>query len=249
MEIWIEKLLELQELDLRVSKMHAQLAEVPQLRSQAELQYRNEALALVDAQEELKVAEVEVKSFDSEIAVLQARKRDFQSKSALIKNNDEYRAALLQIEMVNQAIASVEERQLEAMFKVDQLKEKVSLREKDFLAGKARAQVVLEDLETRRKNCERLISELNESRPGVVAELEDAVRQAVSNGGECGNCVSVYTRLRSSKTYSSLTPCVVPLEDGACGRCHLKVPAQQRSDVLKSKLVLCPSCGAIVYQE
>jgi predicted nucleic acid-binding Zn-ribbon protein len=213
------------------------------------LQYRNEALALVDAQEELKVAEVEVKGFDSEIAVLQARKRDFQSKSALIKNNDEYRAALLQIEMVNQAIASVEERQLEAMFKVDQLKEKVSLREKDFLAGKARAQVVLEDLETRRKNCERLISELSESRPGVVAELEEVIKQAVSNGAECGNCVSVYSRLRSSKTYSSLVPCVVPLEDGSCGRCHLKVTAQQRSDVLKSKLVQCPSCGAIVYQE
>ena len=145
--------------------------------------------------------------------------------------------------MVNQAIASVEERQLEAMFKVDQLKEKVSLREKDFLAGKARAQVVLEDLETRRKNCERLISELSESRPGVVAELEEVIKQAVSNGAECGNCVSVYSSVHRRPIRPG--PCVVPLEDGS-GRCHLKV-TRGTLGCVEVKLCSVP-CGAIVYQ-
>ena len=114
MQAWVEKLVELQDIDLKIAKLELQLGELPKRQAEAELQYKAEADALATASDELKQAEVAAKGIETQITTARDKKRDFQAKTITIKNNDEYRAAILQIEMMDKAIADLEEKQIEA---------------------------------------------------------------------------------------------------------------------------------------
>ncbi|MBP5672156.1 MAG: hypothetical protein J6X49_07180 [Victivallales bacterium] len=247
MRPWVEKLIELQEIDLQVARLEQQLAELPKRQAEAELQYKAEADAYAAAEDELKKAEVAMRGIETEISAMSTKKRDFQSKTISIKSNDEYRAAILQIEMIDREIANLEEKQIAAMITIDQLREKKAAKEKELTAGKARAKIVLADLDARKVALENQITEQNAGRPAVVADLEAIGKADAEAGVERTNYLASYNRLRSSKTHSKTVGCVARLEDMACGRCHMNVTYQLKNETNNGKLVFCPSCGAILY--
>lgn len=249
MRPWVEKLIELQEIDLQVARLEQQLAELPKRQAEAELQYKAEMDAFTAADDELKKAEVAARGLETEIASMGAKKRDFQSKTISIKSNDEYRAAILQIEMIDREIGDLEEKQIAAMIAIDQLRENKALKEKELTAGKARAKIVLADLDARKAVLDKQIVEQDARRPAVVAELEAIGKADADAGVEKANYIASYNRLRSSKTYSKTIGCVARLDEMACGRCHMNVTYQLKNETAKGKLVFCPSCGAILYAE
>lgn len=46
-------------------------------------------------------------------------------------------------------------------------------------------------------------------------------------------------------------PCVVPISNGVCGACHLKLPSGRASDLRRTEgsLSVCDNCGAFIYQD
>ncbi len=244
MNEWMRHLVDLQDLDLRVVKLKEQLAGVPAKSKEAEQQYAAETAALEAARKAYLDAEMANRRFDGEIAALQQKKKDFQSKSALIRNNDEYRAAMLQIEMCDHAIAECEEKQLEAMMVLDELQRKVREREEELAAGKKRADTILADLATRQRNCEEAIAELQTKRPSMVEGIPELP-------------LSLYERLRTRWENSPAMPYVVSINGRSCGRCFIELPNQIVSNARKSNphadevedkdIVTCPSCTAILY--
>ena len=249
MQAWVEKLIELQEIDLRIAKLEIQLGELPKRRAEAEFQYKAEADALAEATEERKKAEAEAKSIETQISSMREKKRDFQAKTVSIKNNDEYRAAILQIEIMDKTIADFEEKQLEIMIKIDQLRVKEAEKQKDLEAGKARAKLVLADLDSRKANLDKLIAAQVAKRPAIVADLEAIGKADAEAGVSRTDYLACYNRLRASKSHPQTVGCVAVLEDIACGRCHMSVTAQLKNETRKGKMVFCPSCGAILYSE
>ena len=240
MHDWVESLLALQELDIRLAKMDEQLRSIPEKRKEAEKQYAAETEALNLAKAAFKEAELAARKYDGEINALLEKKRSFQSKSALIKNNDEYRAALMQIEMCDHAVAALEEKQLEAMMALDGLKETVALREKDLASGKKRAEGMLEDLKTLTANCQAQIDELQAKRPELLKPFAERYPDEPY--------LERYTRLRAGRG-NPTTPCVVPVLDESCGRCRMKITAQLKNDTVNGKLTFCPSCSAMLFWE
>ena len=249
MQAWVEKLVELQDIDLKIAKLELQLGELPKRQAEAELQYKAEADALAAATNELKQAEVTAKGIETQITTARDKKRDFQSKTITIKNNDEYRAAILQIEMMDKAIADLEEKQIEAMILIDQLRTNKAQKEKDLEAGKARAKIVLADLESRKANFDKLIAAQAAKRPAIVEALEAISKADAEAGAPRTDYLPSYNRLRASKSHPKTVGCVANLEDMACGRCHMSVTAQLKNETRKGKMVFCPSCGAILYSE
>jgi predicted nucleic acid-binding Zn-ribbon protein len=240
MHDWVESLLALQELDIRMAKMDEQLRSLPEKRKEAEKQYAAESEALNIAQAAYKEAELASRKYDGEISALQEKKRTFQAKSALIKNNEEYRAALLQIELCDHAVAELEEKQIEAMLALDGMKEKVLLCEQNLASGKKRAEGILEDLKTLAANCQAQNDELQARRPELLKPFAERYPDEPY--------LERYTRLRAGRG-NPTTPCVVPVLDESCGRCRMKVTAQLKNDTINGKLVLCPNCSAMLYYE
>ena len=90
MQDWTHKLLALQDIDLQLAKINEQLAQVPQKQKEAEALFQAESQDYEKVRQQVKQAELALKQLDNQIAMQQDKKRDFQSKTILIKNNDEY---------------------------------------------------------------------------------------------------------------------------------------------------------------
>jgi len=236
MHDWAIKLLAVQDIDIKMAKTDAQLALVPSKQAEADQLFETENQALEKAKQCLKEAEVAGKNLDNEIVTQQEKKRNFQSKTILIKNNEEYRAALLQIEMCEQVIKNLEDQQLEKMFEIDALKEEVANQQKEVELAKKRAQGVKEEYEVLKGNCEKQLVQLKLEREQAVAEVDPELLRP-------------YTHLRSGRNQNPTQPCLVPIIDGACGRCRMRMTAQTCQDTINGKVVFCPSCAAMIYAE
>ena len=151
--------------------------------------------------------------------------------------------------MMDKAIADLEEKQLEAMMLIDQLRTNKAQKDKDLEAGKARAKIVLADLESRKANFDKLIAAQAAKRPAIVEALEAISKADAEAGAPRTDYLPSYNRLRASKSHPKTVGCVANLEDMACGRCHMSVTAQLKNETRKGKMVFCPSCGAILYSE
>jgi len=236
MHDWAIKLLAVQDIDIKMAKIAEQLALVPAKQAEADQLFEAENRALEQAKQRLKESEVAGKKLDNEITVQQEKKRNFQSKTILIKNNDEYRAALVQIEMCDQGIKNLEDQQLEKMFEIDALKQKIVALQKDVEQAKKRAQGVKEEYQTLKENCEKQYAQLKLEREKVAADADpELLRQ--------------YNHLRSGRKSNPTQPCLVPIMDGACGRCRMRMTAQTCQDTTNGKVVVCPSCAALIYAE
>lgn len=234
MQEWAATLLELQDLDIKMAKLEEQLAQVPIKIKGAQSLYQAESDAFDDAKKAAQDASLAIRNIEKEADAIREQKRSFQSKTAMIKNNDDYKAALIQIEMCEHAISDLEDKQLEAMEQLDIVQQRLKEKTDSLTEAKHRAEGVCEDLEIRRKNCTEQIKILTAKRPALAAAVDKDI-------------LSKYERLRAARNNVRTRPCFVPIIDGACGRCRMKVTDQAVSDTRKGLVVHCGSCSAILY--
>jgi predicted nucleic acid-binding Zn-ribbon protein len=237
MHEWVEQLLAVQEKDLRIEKLAEQIRSVPEdkARSRQLLQAGEEGVA--EAHHALQEEEKALHSLEMEADGIEAKKRDFQAKSTMIKNNEEYRAALHQIETCNRQIAELEDRELELMEKIEEARGLLEKRTKELKATKERVANMMSDLDTRLENCKKQVEKLKEGRSVALQDISpDIVRR--------------YERLRHSRqAQRGDGRALVCVRDDVCDRCRMNVTAQIRNDARKGLPVSCQNCGALLYHE
>lgn len=242
---WLEKLLEIQNIDLRIARIEEQLAEIPRLAEETKKYYLDENQAFEEAKKAAQALELSVRKIEKDIDSVKEQKKNLLSKSAIIKNNDEYRAAMLQIEMCDHSVSDYETEILTLMDKLDEAKKVVAEKNASLEEAKSRASGVIEELRTKQANCKTALENLQKQREPLIPQVEQTLFKR-------------YERLRSAKNSVKTRPCVVPVEfteegeglDGCCGHCHVKLPAQVLTNTLKgASAVFCPSCSAILYSD
>ncbi len=239
MQEWVGKLLAVQEIDLRLDKLREQVASVPEEQQKAARIVHGDEEQLAQAKSALKDVEKALKDLEIEADSLRAKKADFQTKSAMIKSNEEYRAALLQIEQCDKLIAHLEDRELEVMERLETARSAVTAAAKALEAAKARATEMGVDLQTRLGNSKTQIDKLTAERtPALAGVAPDIVRR--------------YERLRASpaRAHHADRRALVPIREGVCcDRCRMNVTAQTRMNARKGQPVLCEHCGTMLYHE
>ena len=151
----IRQLLEIQDRDQRLAKLEAQLRAVPVEKKRAETELLAGEQGLATVRDQIRTAEKIVKSVELDIETVRIRMRDFQSKSAMIKSNDEYKAALHQIETCRLQVVGLEDKQLVAMGDLEKAKYTLEQENHKLEATRQRVKSAVEDLETRARNCRR----------------------------------------------------------------------------------------------
>ena len=239
MQEWAQKLLAVQEIDLRLDKLREQSRSVPEERQKVARMLLADETALAQAKEALKHIEMELKELEVDVASLRAKKADFQTKSAMIKSNEDYRAAISQIDQCNKLISDLEDRELEVMERLEAARGAVATAGRRLEAATERAKEMNADLDTRLANSKQQIDKLAAERaPSLVGIAPETIRR--------------YDRLRASPARISHPDrrALVPVRDGACcDRCRMNLTAQTRMNVRKGMPVLCENCGTMLYHE
>ncbi len=234
---WTDKLLELQENDLRILKLRRQIAAVPEEKRQAEEALKAASGSVERAKKVVIDTEKEIKKLESEIDSLRAKQRDFAAKSAMIKDNNEYRAALSQIEECRNKISACEDRELELMERLEQARKELEKEKKDYKAVEKRVQQTIEDLDLRARNCQAQIDKLTAAREELAKYVPT-------------DKLNRYERILNSPVGQAGRPPLVGVgKSNMCGGCHMNVPAQSRIDAANGLLSTCPNCGAMLYYD
>lgn len=227
----IEKLLILQDRDRRIAQLQRELESIgPQRRA---LQAKATAVhtALEDGRLKNRHLESERKKLELEVEARKERIERYSLQQFQTKRNEEYRALAHEIETCKAEIVQFEDRELEFMEQADVAHQAVADAAKQAEAVKRESDRQLAELASREATLQQHMAEAVSGRETIAAAAGDAG-------------LSAYERLRKNKGERV----VVGVDHGACGGCHMKLPAQV---VLacrgNQEIVACPNCGRILY--
>jgi len=237
MDDWVTKLLDLQDKDLRIAKLEEQVRSAPAEKKRVGRILEDAEAAVADVKKTRQVQQTRLKELEIEAETLRAKMRDFQSKSALIKNNDEYRAAMAQIDGCRAQISEIEDRELAVMEELELSRADLQQCGKERDAAKARVVEMLADIDARVASSTTQLEKLCGERDPVAAGISAEILQR-------------YERLRkNSRRKLSDARAFVPIRDNVCDGCHMNVTAQTRMNARKGVMVSCEMCGALLYWE
>ena len=236
MHDWARSLVNLQDLDIQIGHLEESLAQIPLKIADAQNLYQAENAEFETAKKNAQDAELVIRAAEKNIAAINEQKRNFQSKTAIIKSNDEYRAALIQIEMCDKQISEAETEMLAGMDKLDELKAVLKEKGDSLAAAKKHAEDVCKTFKEEENQIKAKIAELQAQRPELASKVDEEL-------------LSKYERLRTAKRHKPTQAVIVPVNDGCCGRCRIAVTTQVLNNTHKGQVVYCGSCGAMLYYE
>ena len=233
----LEKLLILQDRDLRRKALETQLRAVPQEISQVEQKIAGEKAAIDGAKAELRDLESKKKLLEIEIGLAEGKLGKYRTQQSQVRKNDEFKALGHEIETTESAISAFEEQELGIMYAIDEAKKK-------FAAAEAVLKANISGHEGR-------IRVLREREANLAVELKSAQAEvATAREPLAEPRLKVYDRIATRNL-----PAVVAVSGGKCGGCHLKVSSEVESAArgkgadATTPLPTCDQCGRIVYWE
>lgn len=229
----IKKLIELQKLDGEIYAFKRDLREKPQSLAKLKEEFESKKVNLKAHEDQYKnlqlthkALEGDMKSFDDNIAKANAQ-------LSVLKTNKEYTAKLTEIENIKADKSLVEEKLINSYDAMDAAKaaiekEKVVVaeEEKKYLAEKK----VIED---------------------SIKVLEDQARVLEVQRAAIAPLVPKISLGRYERVLQHTDGlAIVPVNNGVCAGCYMKVPAQVANQIKMNKeLVFCETCARIIYLE
>lgn len=227
----LEKLLVLQDRDRQITRLGEELAALPPQRAAAQARLEAARQAVEAARQQNLHLEAERKKLELEVEARKQQIEKYSLQQFQTKRNEEYRALAHEIELCKAEIVQLEDRQLELMEQQDQTQHQLARLRQQWDDTRRETERVLLHLADREQNLQRQLAELTASRAALVAEVEPGL-------------LSRYERLRRNKG----PRVVVGIEHGACGGCHVGLPAQVVIACrAATELVQCPNCGRLLF--
>ena len=227
----IEKLLVLQDRDLKILRVTQELAQIipdrENLRSKASsTQSQWEAAKL-----RVKQIEAERKRLELEVDAKKTQIDKYLNQQLQTRKNEEYKALTHEIEMAKEAIVKIEDQEIVLMEQTEAAQKAVAVAATEAAAAKKLLDDQISKLDQREENLKKEQAALITERTALISTVDEVVR-------------SRYERLLKSKGENI----VVGVEHSVCGGCHMKLPAQNVSTArAQMELVCCPNCGRILY--
>ena len=235
MEDWVQSLKAAQDKDIRIARLQTQIDAVPVDKNNAQATLDEAEGAVNEAKKALQEVEMAIKTLQMDVDDAENKRRDFEKKSIMIKDNNDYKAAMHQIEMVKEKVGGLEERELQLMEQRDTAKERVEAEKTRFESVAKRTKQHMDDLDSRLQACESQKTKLVAERDDLLADVPRDVAR-------------MYERLLTSRLRAGREPIgFAPVDNNSCSCCHMEVPPQVRVNAMKGKKVNCPQCSVLLY--
>lgn len=229
----MNKILELQDLDMRIQRLQRREVEIPKQKSKFEIQRKRLAEELAQSEEKLKRLQVEQRECEGEIELKQQQIAKYKGQLLGVKKNEEYSALLHEIELCKKQIGALEERILQTMEEIDAAREHLE-EDKKRIAGE------LADID-------RECVEIDEELAAAVKEREalEGQRAPILEVADSG-MLAQYRRIRKKIATGAAVVPISPTGE-SCTGCHMSVRAQIANEVLAGKVHACAHCGRLLY--
>jgi len=227
----LKVLLLIQEHDIKIREIEKKKVERPAYIEGLKKTFERKKDNLKALKDQMKHLESEKKNLELEVESKAATVLKYQGQQAQVKTNAEYRALESEINNQKQERSRLEDKILENMMLVDEVRQKIAAEEK-FLASEA-DKVLVEEQQVR-DELAKDIRELEKLKQEKEALLAKVSRDALEK----------YNLIFENKDDVA----IVPVQHGACGGCFMALTAQVVNEVKRSaELVRCENCSRILY--
>lgn len=231
MKKWIEDLLELQTIDMRIRNMKMRLEMLPKEKVSLEAELKKEEGEIKSKSEYTKKTELAIKKTESEISQINETIKKIQANSAMVKKNNEYQAMMSEIAQNRTRISDLETEEITLLDELERAKTELKEFEKQYHAK----------VRTIREN----ISELLQMELEVREEISRLIAERViKENGISQEVIRLYSRLL--KTAGDP---LVKVNNDICGNCHLKLTPQTLNEARKGTVIACDNCQHLLYIE
>ncbi len=233
MRFQLSRLVQVQQLDLKLDDLERQRQRIPQRLHAVQLPVDQARHRLDDIQASLETMTAERRSGEQDLSEHESRINKLRERLGELKTNKEYQAHLFEIELANKKKDALEEKILLAM---EQSEEK----RKELEEVRTLVQDLTQALEQEKAELESLAERLTREATQTGQEKTDL------SGSVDKQVYHRYTRLKSSLQL----PVVVLVPGGTCQGCQLQIPPQLIASVKRAdQLLACPYCDRILYDE
>ena len=230
MKNWVSNILTVQQYDMKLRNLEVKYRTIPGERAKLKEEYLAASAVLNQAKEHFKQVEREIKQTESEIAELNDKSRKLLTQSALVKKNAEYQTMMSDIEAIKGCISDKETHVLELMDKLEAARQDLKVEEKEFAAAERQVREELAEFEQLIETIKADALKLKAEKKSFMSKVELNVLAAYKN---------ILARDKGKP--------VVPIVNGSCGNCSLKVTPQVINQAKKGELVFCDNCSHILY--
>lgn len=227
----LQKLIQLQAIDSRITALRSEIAALPKHVALIEAKLAGSKTKVDSALAAAKADEAAKRKHESDIQDQQQKISKYRDQSLNVKTNQEYKALMDEIKFAEQKIAASEDRILELMLAADERKATLKVAEAELKADTAENDKEKEEARQRTAADEKELAELTGKRNELRGEVsEDALRH--------------YDRVL--KLRGSAMSAVH--DDQMCSACSVMLRPQAFQDVMKNDQVLtCDTCKRILY--
>ena len=231
MNVSVGPLRELHELHQRVSRLRTQLERGPR-QVEAKRNLLNQRAELLDkTKAELKSIKVKSHERETERKAFEGRISQLQMQINTAKSNKEYTTLVSEKETAVKARTAVEDQVLELLLQEEEKAKEMKLLESEV----SRLQQELTELTASTARQEQELaaklaeteSRLKSSEAALPSEMRDVYRRLVDRRGD---------------------DALAQASNGTCTGCYTGITPQMQNQLLINELVLCKSCGRILYQ-
>ena len=232
MRKWVENLLAVQDVDMRIRQLNLKLEMLPKEKEKLSSALENEQSAIKDNKTKIQKTEMELKQLESAVKKLNEDAIKLQNQSIMVKKNEEYKALLSEIDKCKNKIGDIETDVLICMDKLDAEKIEQKNHEKLFAERTKSINGELKELDQLAAELKEEIARIKESRAALANNVEAAILED-------------YTRLLNGKRGAPLAK----VHQDICGNCHLKLTPQTMNLARKGAIARCDNCSHIIYME
>ena len=231
MAAWLENMLALQEVDMKIRNQNIRLSMLPKERQTIQGKIDAALQAFKRAKDSVQDLELRIKKCELEVKHLQEESLKLNQKSAGIRNNNEYRAILIEIDQNKKKIDALEIKQIELMEALDAARKTLRDQTRDANATVTMHKEELAEFVEIEDETKKRLADLLKQRPNLLNQLNPEV-------------LSTYERLLKGGSMP-----LAQINDSSCGNCHLRITPQTLALAKTGRIAQCDNCGCFVYQE
>jgi len=225
----VQSLMDLQQADKEILRLRDEIAALPKRVAVIEAKLAGTKAELENAKTAVKADEASKRKYESAIQDEQGKISKYRDQSLAVKNNEQYKALLTEIEFAQQDIRANEDKILDLMVNAEAREKAVKAAELDLKAEMADIEKEKNQARERTAEDEKLLAEWNAKRDQARAGVSESLLRHFDR----------VSKFRGSG--------LAEVHAHKCMGCQVMLRPQTYNEVRGGNMVICESCQRILY--